>query len=394
MPRVRPTEYKVVESKTPFHGKKWRVIGYKDGQRKQYWFATEKEAKADAADRNTERAAYGSKVNLDSEARLEAFRASELLRRHGKTITDAVRYYLEHLNQSSTSVPFSALALRVRAEFVRRKEANEVSDRHDRTLRETLNKLEARFGEQLVSEIRTEEIREWLLSLPLAAKTRNKHRGYASQVFNLAVDYGYTAVNPLFKIKKFRERSSEENGDISALSAGNTEKLFRAADSEVIPFLTLSFFCGIRTATLEKLDWSNVKYDEKRVIVPRYRGKNDLRYRVTLSENALAWLKPHVRESGSLLVRATATNRFSKEKGKPSDVATRNRILKAAEKAGITLPDNAGRKTFISMHVAHHENIEKAALEADNSPEVIKKDYLDIVAREDAAKFWAIYPKQ
>src|SRR5258708_11828399 len=122
MPTVRTTEDKVVESKTPFHGKKWRVIGYKDGQRKQYWFATEKEAKADAADRNTERAAYGSKVNLDSEARLEAFRASELLRPHGKTITDAGRYYLEHLNQLSTYVPFSALPLRVLAAVLRRHE--------------------------------------------------------------------------------------------------------------------------------------------------------------------------------------------------------------------------------------------------------------------------------
>src|SRR5258708_29236332 len=97
-----------------------------------------------------------------------------------------------------------------------RKELSELRCRHDRTLRETLNKLEARFGEQLVSEIRTEEIREWLLSLPLAAKTRNKHRGYPSQVFNLAVDYGYTPVNPLSKIKNIRARSSEPNGQISA----------------------------------------------------------------------------------------------------------------------------------------------------------------------------------
>jgi integrase len=392
MPRPRPTEFVVKESKTPFKGKNWRVIGYVDGLRKQYWFSTEKEAKADATDRNAERAAYGSKVSLDAEARLEAFRASELLRPHGKTIMDAVRYYLSHLNQLSVSVPFSTLASRVREEFVRRQKANEVSDRHAKTLRETLNKLEAKFGNRLVSEVKTEEIREWLLSLPLAAKTRNKHRGYASQVFSLALDFGYTAANPVAKIKKFRERSSEKNGEIHVLSAEQTEKLFRAVHSEVIPFLTLSFFCGIRVATLCGLDWSEIKYDEKRVIVPRYKGKNQLRYRVTLSDNALAWLKPHVKESGSLLVPATATNRFSKVKGRPSPTATRRRITNTAEKLGIDLPDNAGRNTFISMHVAHYESIDKTALEADNSAGVIKKDYLDIVTREDAAKFWAIKP--
>jgi hypothetical protein len=45
------------------------------------------------------------------------------------------------------------------------------------------------------------------------------------------------------------------------------------------------------------------------------------------------------------------------------------------------------------MHVAFHESIEKTALEADNSAEIIKSNYLDIVTREEAANFWAIYPK-
>jgi hypothetical protein len=43
------------------------------------------------------------------------------------------------------------------------------------------------------------------------------------------------------------------------------------------------------------------------------------------------------------------------------------------------------------MHVAHY-SIDKTALEADNSVDVIKKDYLEIVTREDAAKYWAIRP--
>ncbi len=45
------------------------------------------------------------------------------------------------------------------------------------------------------------------------------------------------------------------------------------------------------------------------------------------------------------------------------------------------------------MHVAHYESIDKTALEADNSAAIIKKDYLDIVTREDAEKYWAIRPK-
>ena len=77
---------------------------------------------------------------------------------------------------------------------------------------------------------------------------------------------------------------------------------------------------------------------------------------------------------------------------RPSETATRRVILEAATKAGVTLPDNAGRHTFISMHVAHYENLEKTALEANNSTKIIRETYLDIVTREEAEKFWNIRP--
>jgi integrase len=394
MPRKRPTLFEVRYSEKPNRDLHWRIVGFVNGKRTQFWFKSEKGAKAAAADKNAEITAYGTQVALSAADRVRAINATERLASFGKTIDDAVNFYLTHLSYLSSSVPFSALATQVRSEFKRRVEANEVSERHVESLNETLKKLEAKFGERLVSEIRVEEVREWLVGLKLAAKTRNKHRGYAGQVFNLAVDYGYISANPVTKIKKFRERSNEEDGEISILSSTETERLFLAASPKVIPFLTLSFFCGIRRATLERLDWADVKIAEKRVIVPRYKGKNQLRYRVTLTDNALAWLRPYVRQNGSLLVPSQATNRPGVEKGRPSETGTRRLILEAAREAGVTLPDNAGRNTFISMHVAHYESVDKTALETDNSAAVIKKDYLDIVTREDAAKYWQIRPRR
>ena len=110
--------------------------------------------------------------------------------------------------------------------------------------------------------------------------------------------------------------------------------------------------------------------------------------------NAVEWLKPYIRPTGSLLARATATNRFSKEMGKPSEVATRRLILETAENTGVSLPDNAGRHTFISMHVAHYESMDKTALEANTSPEKIKSNYLDLVTKENAQRYWEIRPSK
>jgi integrase len=178
------------------------------------------------------------------------------------------------------------------------------------------------------------------------------------------------------------------------LTAEKTEKLFRAAVPEIIPFLALHFFAGIRRATLEKLDWSEVLFAEKRVIVPGYKGKNDVSYPVSFSDNLTEWLRPYVRESGSLLAPSRATNRKGAMKGTPTDVGTRNQILEAAKKAGIVLRSNAGRKTFISMHVAFHKNEALTALEANTSVEKIRENYLDVgVTPQDAAKFWSIRPQ-
>jgi integrase len=389
MPRKRPTLFEVRYSAKPNRDNSWRIVGFKNGKRKQYWYKIQEVAEKAAADLNAEIAAYGTQVSLSSVDRLRAITAADRLQAYGKSIEDAVNFYIAYLDQLKASVPFSKLAAQIRDEFKRRAVNNEASSRHIETMSETLNKLEAKFANRSVATIETKELREWLLALPLAAKTRNKHRGYARQIFSLAVDYGYRLTNPLLGIKKFRERSSEENGEITILSAADTKNLFDSADSSVIPFLVLNFFCGIRRSTVERLDWSDVSVKKKHVIVPRYKGKNQKRYRVTIVKNALEWLKPYAKDSGSILVPSKAFQTV----GKPSKRRTRELVVAAADTAGVTLPDNAGRHTFISMHVAYYESIDKTALEADTSAEIIKSNYLDIVTKPEATKFWAIRPK-
>jgi hypothetical protein len=93
------------------------------------------------------------------------------------------------------------------------------------TLESILKKLERRFAAELVCNIGTEDLREWLTALPLAAKTRNTIRGYVRLVFTHAVEYGYTPANPALAIKKFRERYNEGEA-IGILSAEDRRNSF------------------------------------------------------------------------------------------------------------------------------------------------------------------------
>jgi hypothetical protein len=56
MPRPRPTLFEV---RKPTNGK-WRIVGFVNGLRKQFWFKSEKDAKQAAKDRNAEVIAHES----------------------------------------------------------------------------------------------------------------------------------------------------------------------------------------------------------------------------------------------------------------------------------------------------------------------------------------------
>jgi hypothetical protein len=150
-----------------------------NGERKHFWFDAEKAAKRFAAEHNQDRDDYGSKIVLTAEQRFTLIQAEEIASRHpGATILEGMRLYDAHLKELSKTVPLSVLTPEIRDEYKRRIGAGEVRGlRHVETLNETLNKLEARFGNTPVSQISKEDLATWLKRLrgkdgePLAVKT-------------------------------------------------------------------------------------------------------------------------------------------------------------------------------------------------------------------------------
>ena len=144
MAKPKPLRF-VVRKSSPFNGKEWRVVGYEGKNRKQFWFATEKEAKKDAADRNQQRSAYGSELNLDASLRFEALKAADLLRPFDKSLLDAVIFYTDHLAKAASSITVGELCDRVGKEFDRRKASGEASTRHYTSMTETLRRFNEKF---------------------------------------------------------------------------------------------------------------------------------------------------------------------------------------------------------------------------------------------------------
>ena len=96
MSRHRPLLFTVRYCEKPFRGRHWYVSGFKGGKRIQLWFRSEKEAKAAAANRNAEIKAHGTQVSLSPVDRIQAIAAAEKLAPYGKSILEAVDFFVAH----------------------------------------------------------------------------------------------------------------------------------------------------------------------------------------------------------------------------------------------------------------------------------------------------------
>ena len=237
-----------------------------------FWHATEREAKKDAADRNVQ--LICGVPAMGAKDRLDWGRALQLIEPTGMDILEFVRFGMAHWHQTKSSVPFSALAEQFRTEIERRLAAGErMGKSNAQSLSVGVHRLEGQFGERIVSDITTNEVRNWISNLPgLSPRSKQNVVKIGRQVFGMALDYGYSTVNPFKSVKVFKENVTEENGKIHIFTTDETSRLLNAADPRVIPFLALWFFCGIRRATLERLKWTDFQFEESRVVVPGFAG--------------------------------------------------------------------------------------------------------------------------
>jgi integrase len=374
MPRPRPIQFEVRKSK-PYHGKPWRITGYIDGKRKALWYATEKQAKAEAAWRNTELAAYGSKITLDAGLRLESFRARELLAGTGLSILDAVRFTLDHHNLVARSTPFSEFTREYQAEIAARRAAGNLRPRSADALRYALRGMERYFGEMPVCEITPERLTEWLAGLPLALRTRRQRRGYTNQILAAALKRGYLTANPMKEVEAFKANGDSE--EISILSPEQVSRLLEVADEEMRLLYALAAFSGIRWGEIARLAWSDIKDSE--IVVGAAKAKTRSRRVVEILPNLKAFLEPVRGRTGPLISSPRSLERI------------RQRIERAA--GLVPWPVNALRHSFISYLFAltHDEN--KVAAMAGNSPEMVHRHYRALVSREEAARYFEIGPR-
>jgi integrase len=224
---------------------------------------------------------------------------------------------------------------------------------------------------------------------PLSGRTQNNIRRLISTLFKFAIKRGYLSkdndeINAV-------ERASTVSGEIEVFSPAELQKLFVACTArvqergkwrtreEMIPYLAVAAFCGLRAAEIMRLDWSEIHLTgtEKFVEVTAGNAKTASRRTVPISDNCAAWLERYAKPSGPVINLSRADKQL---------------FLYLAGKSGVKWKHNGLRHSFISYRLAVVKDVGQVSLEAGNSPQMVFKHYRQLVRESEAQEWFSIAP--
>jgi len=341
----------------------WQILGQlTNGTEAAHAFRTP-ELESLAAARQVLASGYALHVAVEEHA--------QAVGRLGKTtLREAVEFFLRH---NRADVPRLRLA-EIAEQFAKSREQSGLSAHYSSQCRKIMGDLAKAFPGQTLPDLKTAELDAWLGGLSLAAKTKNGMRIIVVACGNWAEGRGYLVKdsNPFAAMMRYKETKAP----VAIFTPDHIAFLLKKADATLRPFLAIGAFAGLRTAELQRLDWSEVDLERGFLTVDANKAKTRQRRLVPISDNLKLWLTPYKQASG------------------PVCLHKRPQLAAAPLCDGFVWQENGLRHSFISYRLAMLHDTARVALEAGNSPEVIFGHYRELVTPEAAKTWFAVAPPQ
>ena len=373
-------------------GTYYRVVYYLGGKRQRLNFSNpgdainEAEAKASQLSRGDidaaqlsgrDRLVYGRALDairdqgrpLDAVA-IEYADACKIL--HGASLLDAARFYRQH--------HFTGLKRKSvedgKQEMIAAKTADRLSDVYLNDLRYRLGTFADAFHCDFVS-LSADDVRGFFDRLKLSPRSFNNFVSALRTFFRFAQDRGWLAKEADL-LRGIRPRKGKSR-PVEILSPDEIAALMQHAPDEIAPCLALGAFAGLRSQEILRLEWTDVTRRTHFIEIAAHKAKTATRRLVPISDNLRRWLAISPTTDG--LVWADTKAMFYKIR------------LNLAAQAGVDWRQNCLRHSWISYRLAETQDVNRVALEAGNSPQMIFRHYRELATPDQAKGWFSIAPK-
>lgn len=295
-----------------------------------------------------------------------------LLKEHGATIGDAVRFFVSH-RELKTGKRIDAMeAVKIFLDTFEKS-----SGRHYETTCSILKSFGRSFKKTLDS-ITSNELEEYFRALSPSGRTRNNHLNYLKTFFKWAQKrQGYLPEGRLMEIEKLKPFPKEES-KIRVFTPAELKKLLAHSADDLVPYLAIGAFAGVRCAEILRLSWENIKLDEGIIELTSDITKTKRRRLAYMPPNLIEWLRPFKDSSGLVA---------------PTTMQLRRRRACLCSKAGVVWKDNGLRKSYISYRMAQVDSdAAQVAKQCGNSPSMVEERYKGLVTPRVAEEWFSIYP--
>jgi integrase len=312
-------------------------------------------------------------VGLSQRVMSEVIAARDKLAEYGKTLRDAVEFYVDHLERvRRCKITVAQLA----EEVLEAKRKDGRSAKYIYMLRLYFKRFCQDFGNRLIADITVEEVDTWLRDLPGSPKTRADYRANIGVLFSHAAQRRIIDFNPVaFTAKpKLIDRPPE------IFAVDELRALLEAAqrtEPSVVPMLAIGAFAGLRDAEIKRLEWNEVDVARGHIEVKAAKAKSARRRIVPIQTNLATWLRSY-----SGLARLVVPDR------------ARGKLERVRKAAGLTRwPKNGLRHSFSSYRLAAIHDAPRVASELGHtSPQMLYSTYRELVLPEEAERYWKIAP--
>lgn len=229
------------------------------------------------------------------------------------------------------------------------------------------------------------DVEQFLDGLKAAPRTRNNYRRNLTTVFQFASRRGYAPKN--YDLMDGVAKARAADAEVEIFSPLEFQEMMAASRSELISYLAVAAFAGLRAAEIQRLDWKEVNLPERYIEVKAAKSKTASRRLVPITDNLYLWLTSRRETSGQV---APFENMAKQIDWLVRDVNKQR--VKDKKEPNFAWKHNGLRHSFISYRLATEKDTAQVALEAGNSPTMIFKHYRQLVTEAEADRWFAIRP--